>query len=373
MRLRLEGVVETITAQRPGAQEALVRVTGMVTEARSLRPAIALTDLTGTLAIGDRVLLNTIAVEMGLGTGGQDFVVAVLNRPLPEAPPSGHILKLRYTPMQTAVLSVESPESPHHDALCSIESLDELPVVCAELHSQIPGICAAAHWALRECEWTRTPRIVYIMTDGAALPMALSRLVPQLRAKGLIAATITAGQAFGGDYEAINLYSALLAAKKILQADIAVVAQGPGNAGTSTALGFSGLAQGDAINAVAALGGMPVAVTRISFADARNRHYGLSHHTITVLRHITHAPALVPIPRLPENMQVLISEVLEETGVSRRHQPITVDADRGLAALEACGLDVQTMGRSLTQERPFFLASAAAGLIAAQLAEARQG
>src|SRR5205823_5808213 len=126
------------------------------------------------------------------------------------------------------VLAVEAPESPHHEAIANFSSLSDRPVVCAELHSQVPAICAGARWGLRECGWPREPRIVYIMTDGAALPLALSRLVPQMQKAGLVQATITAGQAFGGDYEAVNLYSALAAARCVTEADIVIVCQGPG-------------------------------------------------------------------------------------------------------------------------------------------------
>ncbi|HZP80369.1 MAG TPA: DUF3866 family protein [Chthonomonadaceae bacterium] len=376
MKQRLEGVVDSIVAERPGAQEISVRVRAQKPGRRSahgdaLRPALNLLALTGRVEVGDRVLLNTTAVEMGLGSGGLDFVVAALDRLETDAPPPGHILKLRYTPMQMPVLAVEAPESPHHDALRLFATLDDLPVVCAELHSQLPAICAAAKWALEEYGEGRKARIAYVMTDGASLPMGLSRLVPQLKAKGLLDATITAGQAFGGDYEAVNLYSALVAAREVAEADIIVVAQGPGNVGTATPLGFSGIDQGLAINAVASLGGVPVAAARVSFADPRDRHNGLSHHTVTVLRHVARAPALVPIPRLPETQRRIVQAALEKTGIAEKHQPITVDAHRGLAALEACGLDVTTMGRSLAQERPFFLSAAAAGLLAAQLVEAR--
>ncbi len=383
MRLRAQGIVESIRLERPGAQEVLVRVTDEEASElaerngaeqrveESLRPALNLIALTGPVAVGDRVLLNTVAVELGLGSGGLDFVIAVMDRIEADGAAPGHILKLRYTPLQTPVLSVEAPESPHHDALRLFATLDDLPVVCAELHSQLPAICAAAHWSLQEHGWPRVPRLAYVMTDGAALPLALSRLVPEMKARGLLEATITAGQAFGGDYEAVNLYSALVAAKQVVEADIVVVAQGPGNVGTDTPLGFSGIDQGLAINAADSLGGVPVAVTRISFADPRRRHSGLSHHTITNLRHIARAPALVPIPRLSETQRRLLMTVLEETGIAEKHQPITVDAQRGLAALEASGLDVTTMGRDITQERPFFLAAAAAGLLAAQLVEAR--
>ncbi len=374
MRRRMEGVVEGITAERPGAQELLVRVdTPASAEGLGLRPALNLTMLTGRIAVGERVLLNTVAVEMGLGTGGQDFVVTGLERSSEGEPAPGHILKMRYTPLQIPVLAVEAPESPHHDAIRLFAGLDDLPVVCAELHSQLPAICAAAHWAIERHGGLRAPRIAYIMTDGAALPMALSRLVSELKAHGLLTATITAGQAFGGDYEAVNLYSALAAAKAVVEADIILVGQGPGTVGTGTALGFSGVEQGLAINAAASLGGMPIAVARISFADRRRRHAGLSHHTLTVLTRIARAPVLLPLPRLSPEQNETLALMLEESGLADSHDPILIDAEQALRALEARGLHVTTMGRSLTDERPFFLAAAAAGLLASQLIESRLG
>lgn len=375
MRQRLVGTVETITAERSGAQEVVVRIDGTGDGAAkyggALRPALNLIALTGPVGVGDRVLLNTVAVELGLGSGGLDFIIAAPDRVDSDLSAPGHVLKLRYTPLQTPVLDVGAPESPHHEAIRQFTTLADLPVVCAELHSQVPAVCAAAKWALQESGWPRPPRLVYIMTDGAALPLALSRLVPQMQARGLVDATITAGQAFGGDYEAVNLYSALAAAKEVAQADIVVVAQGPGNVGTHTPLGFSGIDQGMAINAAASLGGIPIAVARISFADARDRHQGLSHHTITVLRQVARAPVLVPIPRLPAAQMRQIRAAFNKWDLMADHEPITVDAERGLAALEASGLEVTTMGRSIAQERPFFLSAAAAGLLAAQLIEFR--
>ncbi len=394
MRARRTGIVESIAADRRGAQEAMVRLEVREVEAAAeaaktesagegaaatglgseLRRALNLTALTGPVVVGQRVLLNTLAVEMGLGTGGLDFVVAVgegAEQKRDETPP-GHILKLRYTPLQIPVLAVEAPESPHHETLAHFDTLGELPVVCLELHSQLPAICAAAHWAWREAGVGVPPRVVYVMTDGAALPLALSRLVPQLQARGLLAATITSGQAFGGDYEAVNLYSALACAQAVAHADIIVAGQGPGNVGTGTPLGFSGIDQGLAINAAASLGGVPIAVARLSFADARARHQGLSHHSRTVLQTIARAPALLPLPRLPEPQRSVLQVALEESGLADLHEPITVQADRALDALIETGLTVTTMGRGLAEERPFFLAAAAAGVLAAQIAESRR-
>ena len=56
-----------------------------------------------------------------------------------------------------------------------------------------------------------------------------------------------------------DVHSGLLAARHVLNADIAVVTQGPGNLGTGTEWGFSGVACGEAVNAAAVLGGRPVA------------------------------------------------------------------------------------------------------------------
>ena len=77
------------------------------------------------------------------------------------------------------------------------------------------------------------------------------------------------------------MHSALLAARHVVDADIAVVAQGPGNLGTGTRWGFSGVAAGEAVNAAAVLRGHPVAALRVSGADPRERHRGVSHHSLT--------------------------------------------------------------------------------------------
>jgi len=348
------GIVAEVTSERAGAQELRVCV------ADTMRLAIAYPALTGRLEVGDSVVLNTWAVEMGLGTGDLDFVVATERIPRSAEPP-GHVLKLRYTPVQTPVLAAEAPESPHHEALRRFATLQAAPVVCAELHSQVAAIAAAAKWETRG-----EARIVYVMTDGAALALGLSRLVPQMRDEGLVDAVITSGQAFGGDFEAVNVYSALAVARVAASADIVIVGQGPGNTGTGTPLGFSGIDQGIALNAASALDGTPVAAARLSFADPRPRHVGLSHHTSTVLNCVTLCPVLVPIPRLSGQDGASLRRALEMGGILRRHEVITVNAEPGLEALLDTGIAVTTMGRSILQERPFFLAAAAAGLVAGQ-------
>jgi hypothetical protein len=350
---RLRGIVETITAERTGIQELIV-VCG-----EERRRAVNYPQLMGIVQSGDTVHLNTWAVSLDLGTGGLDFVCAVDRNSADETAP-GHIMKLRYTPLQFPVLASAAPESPDHPAMRDFVTLDGTPVICAELHSQVPAIAAAAKW-----ETKGEARIAYVMSDGGALPLAFSHLIPELKQLNLIDATVTAGQAFGGDYEAVNLYSGIAAAHTAAGADIIIICQGPGSTGTGTSLAFSGVDQGIALNAAVSLGGTPVAVARMSFADPRVRHRGISHHTLTVLQTVVLASVFVPVPRL-SNSQTLLWRSKIEDDLFARHEFVTVDAEAGYEALEKCRLPVTTMNREMGEEKPFFLSAVAAGLFAGQ-------
>jgi hypothetical protein len=210
------------------------------------------------------------------------------------------------------------------------------------------------------------------MSDTAALPHAWSRLAARLREDGTLAATITAGQAFGGDLEAINVHTALLAARAVARADLAIVAQGPGNAGTATTYGFGGLAQGEHLNAAAALGGLPIAALRVSFADPRPRHRGVSHHSLTILDRIALCRCRVPLPLLPDNRLAALQAQLAAAGIPARHEVETVplDPDAVLAALSPYAAELTTMGRGVTDDPEFFLAAAAAGVAAVAVVNA---
>ena len=345
-------------------QEISVRIA----DSDALRRAVAYTELTGPVAVGDAALLNIAAVELGLGTGGVDFVIA---GNLSERDAPGHLMKLRYTPLQIPALAVEAPESPHHAAIADFSDLGGLPVVCMELRSQLPAVCIGARFAFQK-RFGRLPIIASIMTDGAALPLAFSRLDAELRERDFVQATITAGQAFGGDYEAINVYSALAAAKAVVGADIVVVGQGPGNAGTGTPLGFSGIDAGTALNAVASLDGTAIFAPRIGFADERERHRGLSHHSRTILTRVALCPVLVPLPRLPDAEYYSLLHAFDAAEIFSLHRVASVDADAALSELLRLNLNVTTMGRTMEQEPAFFLASAAAGLLAAQAVRAAE-
>lgn len=323
------------------------------------RRALAYTATVGTPEVGDRVLLNVNAQRRGLGTGGLALVVALPDRLPRDAPPApGHIVKARYTPLQEMVLGADEQESPHHEVLEHADTLHGMPVITADLHSALPAIVAG----LRDAA-SRAPRVAYVMTDGGALPIAFSTTVDALRTADWLVGTVTVGQSFGGDLEAVNVHTGLLAARLVLRADVAIVSQGPGNLGTGTRWGFSGTSTGEAINAAAVLEGRPVASLRVSQADARPRHRGISHHSTTAYGRVALVPADLPVPLLPGAFGERVSAQADDLvrlsdGRMRR---IDVPTDGLRAALEACPVPLRTMGRDLRSDEASFVTAAAAG------------
>lgn len=320
--------------------------------------ALAYPALSGPLQEGDVVLLNTTAVALGLGTGGFHLVVAVEGRDELDVAGRGRVMKARYTPLQVAV---ESVEETHPEALDASPGLEGMPVVVAPLHSMVAPVAAGARAA-------GGGRVVYVMTDGAALPGPFSRLVPRLRESGLLDGFVTAGQAFGGELEATTTWTALLAAKEVMGAELVIVADGPGNLGTRTKWGVSALGAGHTMNAAAALGGRPVAALRVSFADARERHRGVSHHSLTILSEVCLVPANVAVPVLDSEERETVWAALREARLEERHQLVEVAGTPALDELAARGLEVETMGRSVADDPAFFLAAGAAGVLAARMA-----
>jgi hypothetical protein len=317
------------------------------------------------------VLVNTTALDLGLGTGGYALVVAVPDRLPPDPELAGHLVKARYSPLQATVLGADEQGSPHHDVLRDADDIDGMPVVVADLHSALPAVLAGIFTERsREAGFGGVaggggPRVVYVMQDGGALPAWFSRTSAVLREAGWLAATVTTGQSFGGDLETVTVHTGLLAARHVLGADIAVIAQGPGNLGTGTRWGFSGVAAGDAVNAAAALGGRPVASLRISDADPRMRHRGVSHHSLTAYGRVALARADVVVPALAGEFGVQVAA--EAVPLGGRHNLVTVPADGLEAALRACPARLSTMGRGLDEDLAYFLAAAAAGWHAGRL------
>lgn len=347
--------------------------------------ALAYTDLVGQPAAGDALLLNVSALARGLGTGGYALVVgpAAAGTQLPVDPPvgPGHLVKARYTPLQSMVLGVDEQESPHHAVLADADSLDGMPVVVADLHSALPAVVAGLrHAAAASGRDPGDLQIAYVMTDGGALPAAFSRTVAALRDTGWLATCVTVGQAYGGDLEAVTVHTGLLAARHVAGCDVAVVAQGPGNLGTGTRWGYSGVAAGEAVNAAATLAGRPVASLRVSGADPRDRHLGVSHHSLTAYGRVALAPADVPVPvpatdveNLPTWGPDLTRRIHRQATTlatpASRHALVDVPADTTLLeTLRTSPAGLRTMGRGLDADPASFVAAAVAGIHAHHLA-----
>jgi hypothetical protein len=368
------GTVARVRREWAGAAELEVTVEGADRPVR----ALAYPALTGRPEPGDRVLLNTTALDLALGTGGYALVVAVPDRLPADRSGPGHLVKARYTPLQAVVLGADEQDSPHHDVLRDADDLGGLPVVVADLHSALAPVLAGLYFDLKNFEPeyfgagvspAAPVRVAYVMTDGGALPAWFSRTCATLRETGWLAGTVTVGQAFGGELETVTLHTGLLAARHVLGADVAVVAQGPGNLGTGTRWGFSGVAAGEAVNAVAALGGRPVAALRISDADPRERHRGISHHSLTSYGRVALARADVVLPDLPpgEFGELGAQLAREAEPLAARHSLVTVSTEGLDEALRASPAPLSTMGRGLDEDHAYFLACAAAGRHAATL------
>lgn len=352
-----EGVVREAVCEGSGLWRLTVDVDG------ELRPALLYEQFTPPAVSGDRVALNTTAVDLDLGTGGVDFVIHVFGKPHRRVQRQGHIMKLRYTPLQLPVSAVEEEDSPHHDVLKSNDELAAMPVVVVALHSQVAPAAAALRLALGP-----EATIVYVMIDGAALPLSFSTVVRRLVALGILDKTVTVGHALGGDVEAVTIFSGLLAARWVLRADAAVVAMGPGVVGTGTPFGTTAIEVGQYADAVSILGGRAVVAPRISFSDGRPRHRGVSHHTLTAFGRVAQRRSTFVVPRLPEEQRVVVVSQLEAAGIFRRHD--VREETRGqhvLDYLADAGIPLRSMGRGPEQEKALFLAASAAGCVAADM------
>jgi uncharacterized protein DUF3866 len=350
---RRRGIVVELGERRSGVQELIVEVDG------SRAPALAYPSLVGEVGVGDAVVLNTTAVDLGLGTGGFHLAIAVEQAEPADVGHDGRVMKARYLPHQVVVRTVDET---HADVLEAAPGLGGTPVVAAPLHSMLAPIAAGAKAAAGA-------RVVYVMTDGAALHGGLSKLVVALRADALLDGFVTVGQAFGGELEAVSMWSGLLAAVVVLGAEVVVVADGPGNLGTATTWGVSALANGHALDAAETLGGRPVAALRVSFADHRDRHRVVSHHSLTILGDVCRVAANVAVPVLDdEERRTAVWDALRARKLEDKHQLIEVDGRPAVEELERRGVEVRSMGRSPGDDPEFFLAAGAAGVLAGRMA-----
>ncbi len=155
-------------------------------------------------------------------------------------------------------------------------------------------------------------------------------------------------------------------ARHVVKADAAVVVMGPGIVGTGTRLGFSGIEVGPVLDAVTGLRGDPIACLRVSFADERPRHQGVSHHTLTTLRVACRSRVSIPVPTVGGDDEARIRSDLADGGITERHDLVDVAPVDIVARLEANGLDITSMGRPAAADPVLFEAAAAAGVLAAK-------
>jgi hypothetical protein len=303
-------------------------------------PGVFYRDLGDPPVEGDEVSANTVGLEMKLGTGG---VAVILPRAAAEVVPANanHFVKLPYTPLQFPALA--APQA---------EALDGVPIVVLPLHSHLAPSCCAAGALRPGCS------VAFVWQEGGALPVALSSAVQELKGKGLLRTVVSCGNCFGGDLEAVNVYSGLLAAAEV--ADLVLVGIGPGILGTGSQKGHGGMAAAIAANAAISLGGEPVLAPRISAADPRGRHRGLSHHSRAALAAIL-GGCRVAFP-LGDTAWVFDREI-PDPEIPMRHSCVQVPY--GAGGLDArFGVTFESMGRLYEEDPVFFDAAAAAVALA---------
>jgi hypothetical protein len=292
---------------------------------------VAYPQVTGPVEVGDDVVVNVQARELGLGSGGFDVLYANLTRGLELAAAEGaHVMALPYAPGQLALRRIE-------ESAPLADRLDGIPVVCCTVHSQVAPVWAGIG---------RGPARGYVQVAGGALPVALSDTLRALAAGYGPFTTVAVDPCFAADAQAVGVASALL--HQAREADVVVCSVGPGIVGTGSRWGHGAVALAEVANVAAALGGRVILAPRVSEQDARDRHRGVSHHTRAVL-------------------DLCLGEVTVAW-------PAGLDAPPWLAAREevdasdwreACaGLPLSYMGRGPDEEPWFFAAAYAAGLLA---------
>jgi hypothetical protein len=422
LKLRRATVVETRSAgehtgvhDRPGderEQRLVIALSGDGELAGDRREAIAEVALVGRCEVGDEVIVNTLALDLRLGSGGFDIVHVNLTRGLRAGgAESARAMKLNYTSLQHAVEPVEE---------ATLQLPVERPVAVLALHGQLAPVA----WAFAQAAPGARPG--YVQSSGGALPGGHSRTVRMLRERGLLAGHVSAGAAFGGEAEAITTAGALHHGLRALGWDAAVCGPGPGIVGSGTALGHGGMVALDSAHVALALGCPTLLVARMSSGEQRSRHRGLSHHSLTVLDLLL-APVTVALPagvRSPvgADLRAGLSAVFSMRGrgdgasasepdgqsqptlfaaetdeeahakadgngkrpaLALEDRPITQRPARiarhdwrrarvDLPGYAGSGLPAQTMGRPLVSDPLFFAAALAGGSVLAELrAEAR--
>lgn len=292
---------------------------------------------------GDIVRVNVTATTLKLGTGGWDIVIST-SQPFFTSTEKGHIMKARYTSSQHSVNAVDAPEHEDHDFFQHNFDLRGKKILLAELHSMLPvllGVILTRYQA---------KTVGVILSDEAAIPAGYSDHMQYWKQHERVS-VVTTGQAFGGEIETTTIPNAIQWLVMKRKADVLIISMGHGTIGTNTPYGFSGMALAHWANLVGALGGIPIWIPRLSFQEKRKRHYGLSHHTLTPLKHFTYVPSLLPLPLLPKEQHHFLKNQLKLL----RDAPVTViyvQVEKWYAHFKrwypTYPLPLRTMGRPVT-------------------------
>lgn len=351
------------------------------------RPAIVDVHLHGACAVGDEVIANVQALDLELGSGGFDIVHVNLTRGLDDGPdgPTGSAMDTAQErdPAQTRVMKLNYTSLQHTVEPVDGEATLDLPLECPVAVLGLHGQLAAVAWAFAQAR--PGARLGYVQTSGGALPGGHSRTVAVLRERGLLRGHLTAGASFGGEREAITTAGAIHHGARSLRWDAVVCGPGPGIVGSASPLGHGGLHALDSAHVALALGAPTLLVARMSSADPRERHRGVSHHTLTVLDLLL-APVVVALPagiRSPVGAELRAGLSAAFGSTARGKPQLELDVDRparmarhdwrrapvDLPAYRASGLPTVTMGRGIVADPLFFAAALAGGGALAELCE----
>ncbi len=326
--------------------------------------AYALTELCGPIRVGDELLVNTTAVELGLGTGGAHVVHTNLTSPFAGTPePRGRVMKARYLGEQLPVEAFEEADgspaaisptsgdaafdgaeahlaeiSDLGTSVPSPPSLRGVRVVFSALHSHAMALAATVRASVGEAPG-------YVMTDGGALPFVLSDLAAACLERGVIATAVSAGQAFGAPIEAVTVASGVTVLVR-QGIDRIVVSPGPGHIGTASPLGFSALDLVGHAAVLDKLGAATALAARASSVDVRARHRGVSHHS-RAMASLAPGRTVVPVPVEP-----VAGEAADDAAwISALGRRAVGKAPLRVAeALARCDLHVTSMGRPLERD-----------------------
>lgn len=110
--------------------------------------------------------------------------------------------------------------------------------------------------------------------------------------------------------------------------------------------------QGEAANAAFRLNGTQ-SLSRLSEADDRERHSGISHHFVSVLRYCVYCPTIIPVASETPHVYAELEDCLASLQASQQHRLVKAASGPGLDLASRRGIELSTMGRSVSQEPAF--------------------